>query len=299
MATRLPPLNALRTFEAAARHLSFTKAADELFVTQAAVSHQIRTLEEHLGTPLFRRMNRALMLTDEGQALLPAVREAFDRLSAGVRRVQDLCCGGALTISTTPSFAASWLVVRLARFQALLPEIELQLSATARLVDFAREDVDCGIRYGMGDWPGLVAQRLFQTALVPVCSPLLLDGPNPLRRPQDLMRHTLLHTLDEPDDWRLWLRAAAVDGVDPTRGLKFDSVPLVVQAAISGAGVGIGRRQLVEAELAAGRLVAPFDLELPDECAYYFVAPEGTADQPKVVAFRTWLLAEVASSNGQ
>ncbi|HEX6102123.1 MAG TPA: transcriptional regulator GcvA [Alphaproteobacteria bacterium] len=299
MATRLPPLNALRTFEAAARHLSFTKAADELFVTQAAVSHQIRTLEEHLGTPLFRRMNRALMLTDEGQALLPAVREAFDRLSAGVRRVQDLCCGGALTISTTPSFAASWLVGRLARFQALHPEIELQLSATARLVDFAREDVDCGIRYGMGDWPGLVAQRLFQTALVPVCSPLLLDGPNPLRRPQDLMRHTLLHTLDEPDDWRLWLRAAAVDGVDPTRGLKFDSVPLVVQAAISGAGVGIGRRQLVEAELAAGRLVAPFDLELPDECAYYFVAPEGTADQPKVVAFRTWLLAEVASSNGQ
>ena len=299
MATRLPPLNALRTFEAAARHLSFTKAADELFVTQAAVSHQIRTLEEHLGTPLFRRMNRALMLTDEGQALLPAVREAFDRLSAGVRRVQDLCCGGALTISTTPSFAASWLVGRLARFQALHPEIELQLSATARLVDFAREDVDCGIRYGMGDWPGLVAQRLFQTALVPVCSPLLLDGPNPLRRPQDLMRHTLLHTLDEPDDWRLWLRAAAVDGVDPTRGLKFDSVPLVVQAAISGAGVGIGRRQLVEAELAAGRLVAPFDLELADECAYYFVAPEGTADQPKVVAFRTWLLAEVASSNGQ
>lgn len=299
MATRLPPLNALRTFEAAARHLSFTKAADELFVTQAAVSHQIRTLEEHLGTPLFRRMNRALMLTDEGQALLPAVREAFDRLSAGVRHVQDLCCGGALTISTTPSFAASWLVGRLARFQALHPEIELQLSATARLVDFAREDVDCSIRYGMGDWPGLVAQRLFQTALVPVCSPLLLDGPNPLRRPQDLMRHTLLHTLDEPDDWRLWLRAAAVDGVDPTRGLKFDSVPLVVQAAISGAGVGIGRRQLVEAELAAGRLVAPFDLELPDECAYYFVAPEGTADQPKVVAFRTWLLAEVASSNGQ
>jgi LysR family transcriptional regulator, glycine cleavage system transcriptional activator len=159
MPTRLPPLNALRTFEAAARHLSFTKAADELFVTQAAVSHQIRTLEEHLGTALFRRMNRALMLTDEGQALLPAVREAFDLLSAGVRRVQDLCSGGALTISTTPSFAASWLVGRIARFQALHPDIELQLSATPRLVDFAREDIDCGIRYGMGDWPGLITQR--------------------------------------------------------------------------------------------------------------------------------------------
>lgn len=299
MATRLPPLNALRTFEAAARHLSFTKAAGELFVTQAAVSHQIRALEEHLGALLFRRMNRALVLTDEGQALLPAVREAFDRLSAGVRRVQDLCCGGALTISTTPSFAASWLAGRLARFQALHPEIELQLSATARLVDFAREGVDCGIRYGMGDWPGLVGDRLFQTALLPVCSPLLLDGAKPLRRPEDLAQHTLLHALDDPDDWRLWLRAAGVDGVDPTRGLKFDSVPLVVQAAIRGAGVGIGGRQLVEAELAEGRLVAPFDLEVPDACAYYFVAPEAADDQPKVVAFRTWLLAEVASSNSQ
>jgi LysR family transcriptional regulator, glycine cleavage system transcriptional activator len=299
MPARLPPLNALRTFEAAARHLSFTRAADELFVTQAAVSHQIRTLEEHLGTALFRRMNRALMLTDEGQALLPAVREAFDLLSAGVRRVQDLCSGGALAISTTPSFAASWLVGRIARFQALHPEIELQLSATPRLVDFAREDIDCGIRYGMGDWPGLIRQRLFQTALVPVCSPSLLDGPNPLRRPQDLMRHMLLHTLDEPDDWRLWLRAAGIDGIDPTRGLKLDSVPLVVQAAISGAGVGIARRQLVEAELQAGRLAAPFDLELPEEAAYYFVAPEATAEQPKLVAFRTWLLAEVAGSKGQ
>jgi LysR family glycine cleavage system transcriptional activator len=294
MAPRLPPLNALRTFEAAARHLSFTKAANELFVTQAAVSHQIRALEEHLGAPLFRRMNRALILTDQGQLLLPAVREAFDRLRAGVRRVQDLCCGGALTISTTPSFAASWLAGRLARFQALHPEIELQLSATARMVDFAREGVDCGIRYGMGDWPGLVSQRLFRTALLPVCSPTLLDGANPLRRPEDLARHTLLHALDGADDWRLWLRAAGVEGIDPTRGPKFDSIPLVLQAAISGAGVGIGRRQLVQAELAAGRLVAPFDFELPDECAYYFVAPEATADQPKLAAFRSWLLAEVA-----
>jgi LysR family transcriptional regulator, glycine cleavage system transcriptional activator len=297
MAHRLPPLNALRTFEAAARHLSFTKAADELFVTQAAVSHQIRTLEEHLGAPLFRRMNRALMLTDAGQALLPAVREAFDRLSAGVRRVQDLCCGGALTISTTPSLAASWLAGRLARFQALHPEIELQLSATARLADFAREGIDCGIRYGTGDWPGLVSLRLFQTALVPVCSPLLLDGDHPLRQPRDLVHHTLLHVLDDPDEWRLWLRAAGVDNVDPTRGLKFDSVPLVLQAAVSGAGVGIGRRQLVEAEIAAGRLVAPFALELPDDYAYYFVAPEDTADQPKVAAFRDWLLAEVVRAN--
>ena len=289
MATRLPPLNALRTFEAAARHLSFTKAAEELFVTQAAVSHQIRALEEHLGAPLFRRINRALMLTDQGQVLLPAVRDAFDRLRAGVRRVEDLSSGGALTISTTPSFAASWLAGRLVRFQVLHPEIELQLSATSRLVDFAREGVDCGIRYGAGDWPGLVASGCSRPTLLPVCSPSLLDGAHPLRQPADLAQHTLLHALDGMDDWRLWLRAAGVPEIDPTRGPKFDEIPLVLQAAINGAGVGIGRRQLVEAELAAGRLVAPFDLELPDAYAYYFVAPEATADQPKLAAFRGWL----------
>jgi LysR family glycine cleavage system transcriptional activator len=297
MTTRLPPLNALRTFEAAARHLSFTKAADELFVTQAAVSHQIRTLEDHLGARVFRRANRALMLTDEGQALLPAVRDAFDRLLAGVRRVEDLCCGGPLTISTTPSFAATWLAGRLVRFQALHPEIELHLGATPRLVDFAREGIDCGVRYGEGDWPGLRAERLFQTALMPVCSPSLLHGPQPLRRPEDLVHHTLLHDLDGGDDWRLWLRAAGVQGIDPTRGPKFDSITLVLQAAISGAGVGIGRRQLLEAEVASGRLVAPFDLELPDECAWYFVAPEVMVEQPKVAAFRDWLLGEVGGAD--
>ena len=296
MSTRLPPLNALRTFEAAARHLSFTKAADELFVTQAAVSHQIRTLEDHLGARLFRRASRALMLTDEGQALLPAVRDAFDRLLAGVRRVEDLCCGGALTISTTPSVAASWLAGRLVRFQALHPEIELHLGATPRLVDFAREGIDCGIRYGEGDWPGLRAERLFQTALMPVCSPALRDGPHPLRKPEDLVHHTLLHALDGGDDWRLWLRAAGVQGIDPTRGPKFDSITIVLQATINGAGVGIGRRQLVEAEVESGRLVAPFELELTDECAFYFVAPEAAADQPKVVAFRNWLLGEVGAA---
>jgi LysR family transcriptional regulator, glycine cleavage system transcriptional activator len=293
MTTRLPPLNALRTFEAAARHLSFTKAAAELFVTQAAVSHQIRTLEDHLGARLFRRANRALMLTDEGQALVPAVRDAFDRLLAGVRRVEDLCCGGALTISTTPSFAATWLAGRLVRFQALHFEIELHLGATRRLVDFAREGIDCGIRYGEGDWPGLRAERLFRTALMPVCSPILLGGPHPLRQPEDLAHHTLLHALDGGDDWRLWLRAAGVQKIDPTRGPKFDTIPLVLQAAISGAGVGIGLRQLVEAEVASGRLVAPFDLELSDECAWYFVTPEVMADQPKVTAFRDWLFEEV------
>ena len=297
MATRLPPLNALRTFEAAARHLSFTKAAEELFVTQTAVSHQIRALEEHLGAPLFRRMNRALMLTDQGQVLLPAVREAFDRLRAGVRRVEDLSSGGALTISTTPSFAASWLAGRLVRFQVLHPEIELQLGATSRPVDFAREGIDCGIRYGAGDWPGLVSQRLFRDRAAAGVQPepagrrasaAPAGGSGAAHPAARAGRHAMTGGCGcAPRGCRRSIRRVARSS---------NSIPLVLQAAINGAGVGIGRRQLVEAEVAAGRLVAPFDFELPDVYAYYFVVPEATADQPKLAAFRSWLMAEVASS---
>ena len=293
MSKRLPPLNALRTFEAAARHLSFTRAADELAVTQAAVSHQIKALEEHLGVQLFRRLSRRLILTDEAQLLLPSVRQAFDALLAGVDLLSAHGGAGTLSISTTPSFAANWLVGRLCRFQALQPEIEIQLGATARVVDFAREGIDCGVRYGFGDWPGLRSVRLFCQELFPVCSPSLLEGPRPLRAPEDLAHHTLLHVLDNADDWRLWLQAAGVKGVDPTRGLKIDSFPLALQAAITGAGVVIGRAQLVAEDLAAGRLVEPFEFELPIESAYYFVAPEGTWELQKVATFRDWLLDEV------
>ena len=293
MPERLPPLSALRTFEAAARHLSFTRAAGELHVTQAAVSHQIRALEEDLGVLLFRRLNRRLLLTDEGQLLMPAVRRAFDELVAGVERVRERCCGGTLSISTTPSIAANWLASRVGRFQALRPEFEIRLMATPRLIDFAREGVDCGIRYGFGDWPGLRALRLLNATLVPLCSPRLLTGPDALRRPADLARHTLLHALDDMDSWRLWLRAAGVEGIDPTRGLKLDNLPLALQAAISGAGVAIAGAPMATDDLADGRLVQPFDLELPSECAYYFVAPEVSADQPKIQAFRDWLLQEV------
>jgi LysR family glycine cleavage system transcriptional activator len=297
MAARLPPLNALRTFEAAARHLSFTKAAEELFVTQAAVSHQIKALEDHLGLPLFRRLNRRLMLTDEAQTLLPAVRRAFDELIAGVERVRECCMSGRLTISTTPSMGANWLASRLGRFQALYPEFEIRLSATQRLVDFAREGVDCGVRSGFGDWPGLRAERLFgATSLVPVCSPALLEGPHPLREPADLARHTLLHALDHIEAWRHWLRAAGVGGIDPMRGLKFDSTPLALQAAVSGAGVAIARDEFVAEDLATGRLVKPFDFGLPSDFAYYFVAPELTWDQPKLQAFREWLFAEAEAA---
>ena len=297
MAEPLPPLNALRTFEAAARHLSFTRAAEELFVTQAAVSHQIKTLEAHLGVKLFRRLNRALLLTEEGQTLLPAVRDAFATLAGGVRQLRERAGMGTLTVSTTPTFAAKWLAGRLGRFYARHPELEIRLTTTARLVDFAREDVDCGIRYGLGDWPGLEAYRLLDVTLVPVCSPRLLGGADPLREPADLARHTLLHVLEDIDDWRLWLQAAGVQGVDPLRGPKFDSIPLALQAAISGAGVAICADHLVTEDLAEGRLVEPFDIELPSGCAYYFVVPRASAGQPKIAAFARWILEEARTSD--
>lgn len=295
--SRLPPLNALRSFEVAARHLSFTRAADELFVTQAAVSHQIKALEQDLGVPLFRRLNRALVLTDEGQALLPYVRGAFDQLTTGVRQLEEFCCSGALTISTTPSFAGHWLVARLGRLRLAHPEIEIQLSANERLVDFVREGIDCAIRHGDGDWPGLRAYRLFQARIVPVCSPGLLNGPKPLKTPADLVQHTILHALDGYDEWRVWLRAAGVDDVDLDHGLRFDTGGLALKAAANGIGVAIGRIPLLNDELASGHLVEPFDLILDEQCAYYFVTPEATADQPKITAFRNWLLAEAAREN--
>jgi len=292
---RQPPLGALRTFEAAARNLSFTKAAAELFVTQAAVSHQIKTLEDHLGVSLFRRFNRALQLTEEGQTLLPFVADAFDKLAIGLQRLEDSCTMGALTVTTTPSFGTSWLAPRLARFQLRHPDIELRLSATPRTADLEREGIDCGIRYGMGDWPGLVTERLFPTPIVPVCSPDFLKRGKILEQPDDLAHHTLLHVLGDLDDWRLWLNAVGAEGVDPTHGLTFDSGPLAMQAAINGAGIAIARATLVQNDLSQGRLVTPFDIEVPEECAYYYVANESRAENPKVNAFRDWLMEEVAA----
>lgn len=290
--SRLPPLNAMRSFEAAARHLSFTKAAEELFVTQAAVSHQIKALEQDLGVPLFRRINRTIALTDEGLALLPFVRAAFDQLTAGVRELERFCSEGSLTVSTTPSFASHWLVGRLGRLQLAHPEIDLRLSATERLVDLMREDIDCGIRHGRGDWPGLRADRLFQAMLTPLCSPILMEGAHPLEKPEDLIHHTLIHTLDGPEEWQLWLKAAGVEGIDIERGLRFDDGELALKAAAKGIGVAIGRVPMMNDDLANGLLIEPFDLTLDYQYAYYFIAPESTADQPKVEAFRQWLLSE-------
>jgi LysR family transcriptional regulator, glycine cleavage system transcriptional activator len=299
MARRLPPLNSLRAFEAAARHLSFTKAAEELHVTPAAVSHQIKGLEDHLGVKLFRRLNRAVLLTEAGQACVAGLSDAFDRMAMALERLRAQECSGPLTVSTSPALAAKWLVPRLEGFQELYPEIDVRVSAAMRLVDFAREDVDVAIRYGRGCYRGLLAELLLTNEVVPVCAPALLEGSRPLRAPQDLRHHTLLHDDTLTSDgaypnWAMWLRAAGVEGVDPSRGPRFDYAGLVLDAATAGHGVALALSTIVAADIAVGRLVKPFAVAVPTPFAYYVVCPQATAERPKVAAFRRWLRAEVA-----
>ncbi len=291
MARRLPPLNALRAFEAAARHLSFTRAAEELHVTQAAISHQVKALEEHLGRKLFRRLNRALLLSDDGQAYLPSVSRAFALLNDATRNLLERDAPGPLTVSALPSFAARWLVPRLGRFRQIHPDIDLRIDPSAALTDFASGDVDVGVRYGRGKYPGLRADWLMTEDIFPVCSPALLSGEHPLRAPGDLEHQVLLHD-DGHGDWRTWLLAAGIDRVDPTRGPIFTDSSMLIQAAMAGQGVALARGVLAADELAAGRLVRPFTLSLPTEYTYYLVCPQNTAEQPKIAAFRDWLLDE-------
>jgi len=295
MAIGLPSLNGLRAFESAARHLSFTAAAAELNVTQTAISHQIRRLEEQLGLALFVRGNRKLALTREAVAYLPAVRAAFADLRQATERLRRAERDGLLTVSTITSLAAKWLLPRVAAYQDANPGIEIRISASTHLVDFRREEVDMAVRYGRGSWPGLRADWLMAEHLFPVCSPALLAGARPLRRPEDLEHHTLLHATVAREDWQLWLTAAGLPtALAQRRGLNFDQSFMALQAAIDGLGVALGRSPLVEADIAAGRLVVPFDLVVPAEAGFYVVAPEETADAPKIAKFRDWLIASVA-----
>lgn len=297
MTNGLPPLNALRAFDAAARHLSFTLAAAELHVTQAAISHQIKALEQSLGIALFRRANRRLTLSEAGQAYLPAVRQAFDALVVATARLRAQDSRGRLTLSTLSSFAARWLVPRLGKFMRAHPEIDLRISPGDALVNFRRDDVDVAIRYGRGRYAGLHSVRLMTEDLFPVCSPRLLAGPTPLRAPEDLRRHLLLHD-DNESGWRNWLLAAGVDGIDLTRGPLYMDSGMLIEAAINGDGVALARGALARDALASGKLQRPFHLRLPAEYAYYFVCPEESAERPRVVALRDWLVGEAAAERG-
>lgn len=304
MSRRIAPLNALRAFEAAARHLSFTKAAEELHVTPAAISHQIKALEDYCGAPLFRRLTRALLLTDQGQAALPVLREGFDMLAAASQQMARPINDHVLTVSAAPSIAAKWLVTRLERFRLKQPDIDVRLDTTDRLTDFDRDGVDLVIRYGGGIYPGLHVEPLFRTAVFPVCSPELLKGSPPLKEPSDLARHTLLHVDWTSQDvtwpvWRMWLLAAGVEGVNAERGPRFNDAGLILQTAIAGQGVALAADVLAADDLAAGRLVRPFELSVPVDFGYHIVFPEEKAEIPKIAAFAAWLHEEAALMGGE
>ncbi|WP_314953069.1 transcriptional regulator GcvA [Bradyrhizobium cosmicum] len=291
MTARLPSLNGLRAFEAAARHLSFTLAASELNVTQTAISHQIRRLEEELGIRLFIRQNRALALTPEARDYLPGVRAAFNDLRLATDRLLRRDDDKVLTVSTLASLAAKWLLPRLTDFQESHPGIDVRITTSTSLVDFQRDNVDAAIRYGRGQWPGLRADWLMADELFPVCSPSLLRGTKLLRTPEDLKDHVLLHT-NNSDDWRLWLTAAGLPaGISRQPGITFDMTFMTVQAAIDGIGVAMGRTSYVQDDIAKGRLVVPFKIALPADAGFYLVAPEGRREAPKLAAFREWMIA--------
>ena len=295
MTTRLPSLNGLRAFEAAARHLSFTLAAAELNVTQTAISHQIRRLEEELGLRLFVRKNRALALTPKAKDYLPGVRAAFNDLRLATDRLLRKDDDNVLTISTLASLAAKWLLPRLSSFQETHPGIDVRITTSTSLVDFSSGDVDAAIRYGRGHWPGVRAHWLMADELFPVCSPALLAGTRPLRSPEDLAHHTLLHSSGGfEDDWRQWLTAAGLPAnISKQRGVTFDLSFMTVQAAIDGIGIAMGRTSYVQDDIAKGRLVVPFKITLPADAGFYLVSPEASDDPPKLKLFRQWLIAAV------
>jgi len=311
MAYRLPPLNALRAFEVAARHLSFKNAARELCVTPTAISHQIKMLEDFLELALFRRLTRSLELTEEGEAMLPKVREGLASFAAAVESARARQPQSRLIVLAPPSFAARWLVPRLKRLYALAPELSLHLvgslntienaEAEATLayesVDLREGDSPLAICFGSGEYPGFRADRLFASDYVAVCSPRLLEGEHPLRHPVDIRHHTLIHDHTIANErarpsWEEWARLAGVTGVDTDAGPHFRDSGLALVAAIDGLGIALASKPLAAAEIAAGRLVAPFKVAVQQPYAYYLLAPEAIAGRPEVETFRRWLIGE-------
>lgn len=314
MTTSLPPLNSLRAFEVASRHLSFRKAADELHVTPAAISHQLKALEDYLGVKLFRRANRRVELTPAARAAIPHLQQGFREIAEAVQRLRDSDRGNLLTVSAAPSFAGKWLMPRLHRFVGRFPQIDVRLSARMRsarpqvrelpvrmdLNDVSLDDADVAIRFGDGDFPGMHVDRLLDLTVAPMASPQLADAGRPLRVPEDLRRHILLHDdtayfASGRPNWDCWLEAAGVAGIDTTRGVHFSHANLAIDAAIDGLGVVVSLPALAAADLAAGRLILPFPLSVPADFAYYIVFNPEDAQRPAIQAFRGWLLQEAGA----
>ncbi len=299
MTARLPSLNALRAFEAAQRHMSFQRAADELFVTPAALSYQIRQLEEQLATRLFNRLNRAVELTPDGELLAAGVEDGFAILRRTINHLHRRKQTNVLVISAGPAFTTKWLTPRIYRFLAINPDIDLRISASLNKVDLVSGDVDIALRFGTGTYPGCTSIKLMDEYMTPMCAPRLLEGDNPLKRPEDLANHTLIHDdthigIFELPDWQVWLEKAGVtDKVNAEGGLHFDIADNSIDAAISGAGVVFGRTILSGGDLEAGRLVAPFDLRLKADFSFYLVVARGRQNEPSISKFINWINDEV------
>ncbi len=301
-ADRLPPLNSLRAFNAAARHMSFQDAAAELFVTPAALSYQIRQLEEHLGVKLFNRLNRAVELTEMGNLIAPGIREGFVKLSTTIQQLQRRKESKVLVISAGPAITAKWLAPRLYRFLNTHPHIDARVSSSIKVVDLEQEDVDVVIRFGMGIYEKCRAEKLFDEYVTPMCSPALINGEHPIRTPEDLKSHTLIFDdthlgFFDLADWAIWFEEAGLPGAEEGHGkLQFNVADHALDAAIAGAGVVLGRMALAQGDLDAGRLVMPFDLRLKADYSFFLVYLENRADDPKIKAFRDWLMDEISGT---
>ncbi len=296
---RLPPLKSLQAFEAAGRHLSFTEAARELNVTPGAISQQIRMLEDFLETMLFRRLNRSIALTADGQIFLPLISSGFEQFNEAVSMLGQKRSEGPLTITSAPSFVSKWLIPRLAKFKSAYPGIDVRIDTSDRLVDFKHEDIDVGIRFGNGVYPELDTVFLFSFDLIPVCAPQLMQQGNGLQKISDLKHHTLLHSnYDELDpgfpDWAMWLKVVEADDIDTDHGIYFNQSDLLFQAALDGQGVALLANVMAEPEIRAGRLVQPFATRLPVKLNYHLVTSPAKSRIAKVAAFRAWILAESA-----
>ena len=292
MPRRLPSLNALRSFEAAARYESFTRAAEELHVTQSAVSQQVKALETELGVKLFGRERQRLKITPAGRDYLIVIREALDHIGVGTERLVQRQNAGVLTVSTSLDFAAKWLVHRLARFAAAHPDIDLRVSATMHAIDFAREDIDVVVRHGDGNWPGLEATQLCAERIFAICSPKLLAGRNRLQRPADVLKWPLLRLEDQSKAWERWFALAGVVAPEQLPGPVLNRASMLIDAAIDGQGIALARTTLAAWDLISGRIVRPFDLSWRPADTYWIVSPKAAASIPKIAAFRQWLLAE-------
>jgi LysR family transcriptional regulator, glycine cleavage system transcriptional activator len=294
----LPPLDLIQGFEAAARTLSFTKAAEELFITQSAVSRQMRALEEHLGVSLFARRHRALALTDQGRALQGAATDLLERLQQVTDRLRVEAAGRHLTVTTTGGFASLWLIPRLRGFIQHHPDVDVRISATYKTVNLERDLVDVAVRYCKEERLPEGAVRLFGQELFPVCSPSLLkEAPRPLRSLEDLQHHALLHMEGAGGflDWGTWLAAQGHADLRPTASIRFDSYEQMIQAALSGQGVAMGIGQLVASLVEAGRLVVPFGESIASPTSYWVISSTSTGSRPHVRAFVDWLVAEARS----